>query len=111
MESEKAVTTAVVVMPPQDLVAGVLEDFRRANDKAFARWPPHINLLFPFVPEIHLDRAAERAAGALAAVAPFEVTLEQFGHFTHSRSSTLFVEPSTSVRPPPPPPLESPLPR
>lgn len=46
------------------------------KDKSFVRWPPHINLLYPF----HEDSgdafaaAAETAAAACRSIQPFQVT-------------------------------------
>jgi hypothetical protein len=46
------------------------------HDKSFVRWPPHINLLYPFVEDEggSFAAAAEAAAGALADVEPFQAS-------------------------------------
>ena len=65
--------TAICVVPPQS-VWPQLQEIRVFNDRAFVRWPPHINLLYPF----HADEgdafaaAAARCTRALSAVAPFK---------------------------------------
>lgn len=44
---KKVVRSAVVVVPPKELW-GQIQAIREDNDKAFARWPPHINMyVFP----------------------------------------------------------------
>ena len=85
--------TALCVIPPAELCA-LIERTRAQHDKAYARWPPHINLLFPFVGDI-VGRgngsgedssstfppdvvAAVRAA--LLRVEPFDVVLDHH-HF------------------------------
>ncbi|EAT90177.1 hypothetical protein HBI56_045740 [Parastagonospora nodorum] len=41
-------TSALALLPPSSIAAPI-ETIRRAHDKNFARWPPHINLLYPFL--------------------------------------------------------------
>ncbi len=43
--------SAVVIIPPEELCAGI-QKLRAAHDKAYARWMPHINLMWPFVDEV-----------------------------------------------------------
>ncbi|GBF95104.1 hypothetical protein Rsub_07688 [Raphidocelis subcapitata] len=96
----KAHTSAVCVVPPASL-GGPIQHIRCFNDKSFVRralWPPHINLLYPFLTDEGgtFEAAAARAAEALGGVEPFEasVRLESFGRFDHGRSSTLWLCPS-----------------
>jgi len=46
---EKAETSAIVVSPPPQAWEPI-QDIRVKHDKAYSRWMPHINLIFPFVP-------------------------------------------------------------
>jgi hypothetical protein len=80
----KAVTSALCIIPPGNAWPAI-QAVRAARDKAFARWPPHINLLYPFVPEEVLPAAAALAAAALAAVAPPRVALRAVGQFGGGR--------------------------
>merc|ERR1711871_439929 len=73
---------ALAVVPPVELW-GDIQDIRRAHDKAFRRWPPHVNVLYPFLNVSHFDDAAGAAHTALTCVAPFDVTLGMFGSFPH----------------------------
>jgi len=41
-------TSALALIPPSRIAAPI-ETIRRVHDKNFARWPPHINLLYPFL--------------------------------------------------------------
>lgn len=42
------------------------------NDKSFVRWPPHVNLLYPFLESQHFPVAAQAAAEALRPFKPFQ---------------------------------------
>ncbi len=59
------------------------------HDKGFTRWPPHINLLYPFLEDRGrgFAEAAEVAAAAVADVEPFQV----------GKRGSLFVEGRLSV--------------
>ena len=89
----KVHVTAACIVPPVALWAPV-QAIRTTHDRHCARWPPHVNLLYPFVPETELPAAAERLAHALQAVWPFEVRLDRLGHFRHpSGSCTVYAAP------------------
>ncbi len=47
---------------------------------AFTRWPPHINLVYPFVEDngSALESSAEAARVAIAGISAFKVTLQSF---------------------------------
>ncbi|KXS11849.1 hypothetical protein M427DRAFT_157910 [Gonapodya prolifera JEL478] len=89
--TSKTVTTALVAMPPSRAWRGI-QMIRSARDRAYERWPPHINILYPFVPRTEFPSAAAKAREALAGVAPFRVTLNAVGSFQHGRSVTLFLD-------------------
>lgn len=67
--SDPRTALAIVV---EGAAADALDDVRRGHDRAAPRWPPHINLMFPFVRD---DATAATLAHALTAVAPFTLTL------------------------------------
>lgn len=48
--------SALSIVIPVDL-ADEIQTLRLKYDKAVGRWPPHINLLWPFVLETELDQA------------------------------------------------------
>jgi 2'-5' RNA ligase len=89
-----AMTTALCVLPPETTWAP-LQAVREAHDKSHARWPPHINLVYPFVRPEALDDAVARVADAVAAVSPFGVLLAPgpriFDHGT--KTVTVWVAP------------------
>jgi 2'-5' RNA ligase len=103
-------TSALALLPPSSIAAPI-ETIRRAHDKNFARWPPHINLLYPFfylptepgqgqlsptetgnghdmsftTMQLKADIRA-RIQQAVRSIEPFDVTLnaDSVGTFSHS---------------------------
>ena len=62
-------TSAVVICPPSSQW-GPIQEIRSFNDKSYARWMPHINLLYPFLlDDDHGDDAPRRNFDAATAVA------------------------------------------
>jgi 2'-5' RNA ligase len=88
-------TTALAIIPSTDEWSQI-QNIRKSHDKAFLRWMPHINLLYPFIPETNLPDLVETLKKGLADTKSFEVTLAQFQYFTHSRTSaTVYLRPDT----------------
>jgi len=92
---EKVVKSALVIIPPQELW-GPIQELRKRYDKAYDRWMPHINILYPFVPEAAFEQARARIAAALEKVPRFHVTLADLGYFDFGRSCTLWARPVAS---------------
>jgi hypothetical protein len=53
MNNRKVVTSAIIVSPPKE-TWGPIQDIRLKFDKAYKRWMPHINLIYPFFPRTHI---------------------------------------------------------
>lgn len=85
--------TAVAVVPPHELW-GPVQAIREQYDRQFRRWPPHINLLYPFYSAERFDEATPHLISACAQFTPFEITLTEFRFFRHSsRQATLWLVP------------------
>lgn len=53
---------------------GPLQELRVKHDPAYERWPPHINIYFPFVDPDSFDEVYESLRAAFAEFEEFEIT-------------------------------------
>lgn len=88
----KSVKSAICIIPPQEHWDSI-QLIRRSNDKAFERWMPHVNLVYPFVPPARLAAAVSAVAAAVKAIAPFKASFARYGNFVQPKSLTGFVQP------------------
>lgn len=72
---------ALALLIPTRLSSDI-EDVRRQHDKAYDRWMPHINFLFPFVQENKIPDFAKRLTDELSKLSPFIVNLSEIGSFS-----------------------------
>jgi 2'-5' RNA ligase len=96
----KTYQSALAVVPPE-AVWEPIQVIRRRHDRQVHRWPPHINLLYPFLPRLDFSSAASRLIVACSAGRPFSVTLAAFRLFRHgSGPCTLWLapEPAENLR-------------
>lgn len=97
-------TTALAVVPPEGACWAPIQAAReRLRDGGLFRWPPHINVLYPFVEPVYFERFANAVAPALRECAPFGVRLERFGVFGSERRGVVWMEPTVvgAARPSP----------
>ena len=92
-DHSKVYTSTVALVPPEQAWLPIQQARESLRDKGLYRWPPHINLLYPFVPEEHFAQAADALAPAAAATPPFELTLDTFGVFGGRHRGVLYVCP------------------
>jgi len=87
--------SALVLLPPAS-VQPPIEKLREQHDRNFDRWPPHINLIYPFLNQPSKSRQVitERVKNALRDIKPFCLQINSTSHFLHSKSSaTVWLKP------------------
>jgi poly(A) polymerase len=89
------VTTALAVLLPLAHAAPI-QAIRAQHDPSFVRWPPHINLIYPFVPVEDFDAAHALITAALADQAPFSITLAGLDQFEHRASRSIWIKPASA---------------
>lgn len=81
--------TALCIIPPKQLWAPI-DRLRSRYDDAYRKWPPHINLVYPFVQVDRLPAALEAVRSAAQNLQPFRICLGaadvfQDGNYAHER--------------------------
>eukprot|EP00898_Chlorokybus_atmophyticus_P008543 jgi/Chlat1/8690/Chrsp88S08066 len=96
---KKVYKSAVVVVPPEHAWPQI-QALRQVHDKHYARWMPHITLLYPFY-ENSGDAFAQAAARMRARLSgfggKFDLELKEFKSFRHNRSCTLWLNPGGDI--------------
>jgi len=89
--------SALAFVLPADLQDNV-QSIRKVHDKAYGRWPPHINFFFPFLPEEQMPALVPRIRDALSRIQPFTVVLDTIGNFKHGKGSfTVWLGPQSTA--------------
>ncbi|OAQ97636.1 hypothetical protein LLEC1_06605 [Akanthomyces lecanii] len=89
--------TALCIIPPQSLWPAI-NRLRSLNDKAYAKWPPHINLAYPFVhPDLVADAADILLQLDLSDVFPLHVSILDADAFVHDKHNTLYLKPDATT--------------
>uniref|UniRef100_A0A6B2L487 Uncharacterized protein n=1 Tax=Arcella intermedia TaxID=1963864 RepID=A0A6B2L487_9EUKA len=89
----KDVKSAIIIKLP-DQLSSQIQEIRKVYDKAYERWMPHINLIYPFMPTNLLStEVAEKLENAISTIPPFQISLSEFNHFAHGITATVHLVP------------------
>ena len=86
--------TALAILVPSSLQTEI-NALRKIHDKAYRKWEPHINILYPFFDASLLSSAISVLRTHLSTnpIAPFSVKIEDVGTFERRRNATVFLKP------------------
>lgn len=88
--------TALAFLLPHHLQTEI-NSLRKIHDKAYRKWQPHINLIYPFVDPSVLSAAVSVLRETLTSnneIVPIELNTNEVGTFKHRRNATVFLKPS-----------------
>ena len=73
--------SAIVILAPHPVQRFAVPLMRQYCFDTLMRVPAHITILFPFVPPADLDAACSKLREIGSQIAPFDLTLDGYGHF------------------------------
>lgn len=86
-------TTALTLVAPS-IHWDKINEIRKHQDKAYPRWFPHINFIFPFVPVERFEEMKERLTNALKNFGTFSIEMKTIGYFEQGKVATFHLKPT-----------------
>jgi poly(A) polymerase len=74
----------------------LIQNIRRSHDRTFDRWPPHINIIYPFYRNIDTENVSVEVFNALSSFEPFDVSLNELCFFQDN--SVVYMKPTSDTR-------------
>lgn len=84
--------SALCIIPPAEYLSHI-QEIRSNYDKAYDRWMPHINLVFPFLESDKIDECIPKLEMALSEVIPFVINFDQFNAFIRKKDANVYLNP------------------
>ncbi|UNI22103.1 hypothetical protein JDV02_008024 [Purpureocillium takamizusanense] len=91
LEPPSSFDTALCLLPPSHLWPR-LDRVRSLYDPAYAKWPPHVNLIYPFVPPERLPGVAQLLSEAH--LDNISVSLSSADAFIHRKHNSVILRPA-----------------
>jgi endonuclease/exonuclease/phosphatase family metal-dependent hydrolase/2'-5' RNA ligase/predicted nucleotidyltransferase len=90
--------TALAIIAPKQFQAEI-DAIRKIHDKAYGKWEPHLNVIYPFVPLSALPKAVEVVQKALLdeSRGSLHVSFQDIDSFKHRKNGTMFLKPSENT--------------
>jgi 2'-5' RNA ligase len=88
---------AICIIPPIDKLSYV-QDIRSKYDRAFDRWMPHINLVFPFVESDKIDEVVNKLEPILSQIPTFAIKFKNFDAFKRKKDATFHLVPEAAEK-------------
>jgi poly(A) polymerase len=95
--------SALAIIVPKYASEDFIQQVRKEHDPQVNRWPPHINLLYPFHEDIVLDISQDEEASVISNIfeclsrfKPFECDFEKISTFDNN--NVVFLEPSKNAK-------------
>ncbi|KAF2966399.1 hypothetical protein GQX73_g7189 [Xylaria multiplex] len=91
--------TALCIIPPKRLWP-LFDRLRSLYDKSYEKWPPHINLVYPYVRVENLSKASKLVASVVPRMSldPVKIRLDAADVFSHRHDNTIFIHDNDEER-------------
>ena len=92
------VSTALTLLVPTNEHIAKINEIRSVDDRAYHRWPPHINILFPFDTVENFPDIAKTLSEKLSGFGAIELDCNSLGYFAQGKNITVHLKPSDTAR-------------
>lgn len=89
-------TTALTIIAPEEF-QDKINQVRSKYDRAYPRWMPHINLLFPFVSLDNFEDIVDRLK-ELNDFGEIDLNMNEINYFSQGKNVTVHIKPSNKNR-------------